>query len=346
MKHRYKPRSRSRYESLGLGDIQLQSGGRLSGARLTFLTAGSLNAARDNAIVMPTYYTGNHFSYMSMIGAGLPLDPRRYFIIVPNMFGNGFSSSPSNCRRQQAREFPRVTIYDNVMQQAELVFGHLRVAEIALVCGWSLGGMQAYQWATLFPQQVRRLLAFGSAARTSPYNFVFLDGLKATLNADRGYRLANGRRRAPARGLRAFGRVYAGWAYSHAFFRDKLYRALGHRNLEALLKSWEDDHLAFYAGDLLAMLDSWQCADISANDRFGGNFRRALRAIRARTTLVACSTDRYFPPVDNRHEADLIPRCTLHELASPFGHCAFSPGKVPSAMRFLHGRLRDLLRAQ
>src|SRR5215469_14453966 len=63
MKHRYKSRSRSRYDSLTLGDIRLQSGERLTAARLTFLTVGSLNAARDNAVVLPTYYTGHHSSY-------------------------------------------------------------------------------------------------------------------------------------------------------------------------------------------------------------------------------------------------------------------------------------------
>jgi homoserine O-acetyltransferase/O-succinyltransferase len=126
---------------LPLGDIRLESGAVLADARLGYLTLGSLTAARDNAIVMPTYYTGTHSSYRPIIGSGHALDPSRYFIIVPNMFGNGVSSSPSNHGSPPlGRRFPRTTVRDNVIQQARLVFEHLQVAEVTLAFGcWRSG---------------------------------------------------------------------------------------------------------------------------------------------------------------------------------------------------------------
>src|SRR5580700_9258910 len=126
-------------QRLALGDIELQSGETLADAQLVYVTLGVLNEARDNAVVLPTYYTGQHWNYLTLIGAGRALDPDRYFIVIPNMFGNGLSSSPSTTRTLRSRvPFPRVSLYDNVVQQARLVFEHLRIAELALVCGWSM----------------------------------------------------------------------------------------------------------------------------------------------------------------------------------------------------------------
>jgi homoserine O-acetyltransferase len=328
---------------LPLGDIRLQSGETLAGAQLVYIALGELNEARDNAIVLPTYYTGQDSSYLKMIGPQWAIDPSRYFIIIPNMLGNGLSSSPSNDPQARAGQpYPRVTLYDNVVQQARLVFEHLKVRQVELVCGWSMGGMQAYQWAALHPETVRRLLPYCSAARTSAYNAVFLAGLAATLQADP--RWQEGRcLEQPVKGLKAFARVYAGWAYSHSFYRDELYRTLGYPTQEALLQGWEEDHLAIDANDLMAMLSTWQHADIAANEIFAGDFERALRAIQARTILLPCSTDRYFPPADNELEARLIRSCELRILDSPYGHCALSPGRVPAAMAFLDQVIRELL---
>jgi homoserine O-acetyltransferase len=331
------------HQTFELGDIRLQSGEILPRAALAYITLGTLNEAGDNAIVMPTYYTGRHFNYTSIIGPGWALDPERYYIVIPNMFGNGLSTSPSN-RRAGATNgaFPRISLYDNVLQQGRLVFEHLRVSRVALACGWSVGGMQAYQWATVFPSQVKRLLPFCAAARTSNYNAVFLDALKATMQADSNWQDDHcvG---VPERGLRAFARVYVGWAYSEAFFRDGLYQELGFPTIEALFEDWENDHLRFDARDLVSMLDTWRFANIGAIDKYGGNTELALKSIQARTLLVPCSTDRYFSVGDNQREARWIPNCEVRVLNSPFGHCALSPGKVARDLQFLNRCLEDLL---
>ena len=80
-----------------LGDFELQSGHALPDAFLGYATHGTLNEARDNVIVYPTWYTGRHDGVEPYIGPGRALDPERYFIVVPDMFTNGLSTSPSNC---------------------------------------------------------------------------------------------------------------------------------------------------------------------------------------------------------------------------------------------------------
>ena len=213
------------HEIFELGAVTLQSGDTLPDAKLAYKTYGSLNARGDNAIVMPTFFTGTHVRNEGYLRAVPALDPSRYFIVSIDMFGNGLSSSPSNTAPPfDGPRFPAVTLYDNVVCQNRLLTRALGVTRIALVLGWSMAGCQSYQWGAQYPDMVDAILPFCASARTSPHNKVFLEGVKAALTADNIF--AGGDYTAPPEaGLRAFGRVYAGWAYSQAFYRERLHRA-------------------------------------------------------------------------------------------------------------------------
>ena len=118
---------------------------------------------------MPTYYGGRHINNEAMIGAGRALDPARWFIIVPNMFGNGLSSSPSNTPLPFDRAgFPNVTLYDNVVCQHRLVTQKLEIDRLRLVVGFSMGAQQALHWGALYPEMVQAIAPFCGSARTSP----------------------------------------------------------------------------------------------------------------------------------------------------------------------------------
>ena len=327
-----------------LGETTLQCGVTLPGARLAYRTYGSLNASGDNVIVMPTFFTGTHARNKGYLRRVPALDPSRWFIVSINLFGNGLSSSPSNTAPPfDGPRFPAVTLFDNVACQHWLLTEALGVKRIALVLGWSMAGCQSYQWGAQFPEMVDAILPFCASARTSPHNQVFLEGVKAALMADEAF--AGGDYAAPPEaGLRAFGRVYAGWAYSQAFYRDRLHRELGFETWEELLLDWERDHLEWDANDLLAKLQTWQSGDISANERYRGDFGRALGAIRARAILVPCTTDLYFPPEDNVFEARHMQNAELRPYASAWGHCAATPSrKDGDFMRFLDRCVSELL---
>src|ERR1044071_9466450 len=77
--------SRADYEVFELGDVALQCGGRLPDAKLAYKTYGTLNAARDNAVLLPTFYAGQHPDVEVMMAPGRAIDPQKHFIVVPNM---------------------------------------------------------------------------------------------------------------------------------------------------------------------------------------------------------------------------------------------------------------------
>ena len=86
---------------------------------------GTLNTAKDNAILVPTWYSGtNKIMQEVYIGNGRALDPDKYFIIIVNQIGNGLSTSPHNTPTPAGMgNFPRVRIGDDVRAQHKFVTG-------------------------------------------------------------------------------------------------------------------------------------------------------------------------------------------------------------------------------
>ncbi|CAN5810323.1 alpha/beta fold hydrolase [soil metagenome] len=331
-------------EIFELGDVRLQLGQTLPNAWLSFKTHGALNADASNAILVPTFYGGRHADYEGMIGPGHALDPAAYFIVVVDMFCNGLSSAPSNTKAPfDGPRFPHITHWDNVQAQRRLMTEKFGVETLALATGFSMGGQQASHWAAIHPQLVRRLAPWCASARTTPHNWVFLEGVKAALLADPQF--AGGDYRAqPEAGIRAFARVWAGWGPSQAFYRQGLHRELGHATAADHMRDfWEANFLQFDANDLLGMLWTWQHSDISANALYEHDFERALQAIEARAIVLPGSTDLYFPVADNAFEVQHMRHAELRPIPSDWGHIAGAPGLHAPNVAFLDAALKELL---
>ena len=240
------------FETYDLGDFELQSGDKLEGAFIAYKTYGD---ASNPAIIYPTWFSGLIADNEWLIGEDKALNPKRYFIIVPALFGNGQSTSPSNTPRAPNRPFPNITMRDNVTAQHQLVTKGLGVTHARCVLGWSMGAGQTYQWLTQFPDFTDLGVPFCGSARTSLHNQVFLEGVKSALLAAKGTSSAGsctGERTAVDQyrtwtkderevGLKALGRVYAGWGFSQAFYREKVYeKVLGYKSLEHFMTDfWE-----------------------------------------------------------------------------------------------------------
>jgi len=219
----------------------------------------------------------------------------------------------------------------------------LKIKKIALVTGWSMAGCQSYQWAAQYPNMVKAILPFCASSKTSIHNHVFLEGVKAALIADKNWNKGNYKKQ-PTEGLKAFGRVYAGWAFSQNFYREKLYKKLGYKNSEELLKDWANDHAKNWdANNLLSKLKTWQLNDISKGSIYNNNYIKALKSIKAKTILMPCNQDLYFRVEDNEYENKFIPRSSLRPINSSFGHCAANPGNDKKFEKALDNNIRELL---
>ena len=332
------------YETFELGPLVLQRGLTLPKAHLAYKTYGRLAQDKANVILYPTSYAAHHTDIDWLIGPGRVLDPERYFIVIPNQLGNGLSSSPSNLAEPfGAGRNHMFTHWDNVHAQERLLREQFGVTNLALVYGWSMGGQQALHWGAIFPDRVARICAVCTSARTSPHNKVFLEGIRATLTADGAWRDGRFAER-PVRALRAFSRVYAGWAMSQAFYREKLWATVGFASLEDyLVRAWEGNFLRRAGEDLLSMIDTWYQSDISDNALYGGDLEAALGAITARSIVMPSTTDLYFTVADSEAETRLMPNAELRPIASIWGHRAGNPVQCPEDEAVLRRAVEDLL---
>lgn len=328
----------------GLENFALQCGAFLPQAQLVYQTYGELASDRSNVILYPTSYGAQHGDIDWLIRPDGILDPTCWFIVIPNMFGNGLSSSPSNCSAcKLAEQGFYFTHLDNVRAQEQLLRQVFGIERLVLVYGWSMGAQQAYHWGALYPEQVDRIAALCGTARTTDHNRVFLESLRAALTADPTW-TGVGFDGVPERGFRAFARIYASWAASQAFYREKLYDKLGYSSLEDyLLRGWEANYRKRDPHNLIAMIDTWLHCDVSDNPTYQGDYQKALASIQAKTLVMPATTDLYFTPEDCQAEAALIPNAQYRPIPSIWGHRAGNPYQNPADEAFIRSAVGELL---
>ena len=280
--------------------MTLQGGATLRGAQLAYKTFGELNADKSNAIVYPTWYSGFHWDNEWLIGEGMALDPAEYFIIVPNMLGNGLSTSPSNTPPPYDRaRFPHVTFYDQVEAQHRLVTEQFGIETLRaghrLVDGrradLPVGGQLPGHGAAGLPvlrlvEDQRAQLRLPRGRQGGAHRRRRVQGGLVRRAADQG----PARRGARLRRLGLLAGVLLGPGLQARW-------ALAAARLELAFSSLEDFLVGFWEGhfldpratpnDLLAMLWTWQYGDIGQTPGFDGDHVEALQSIKAQADRAA-----------------------------------------------------------
>ena len=133
----YTPEVHGHYDLFNVGDLALEEGGTIPDLHLAYCTHGELNAAKDNAILVTTWYSGTQEIWNRVyIGPEHALNPEKYFIVVINQIGNGLSTSPHNAPDAiSMSKFPHVRIGDDVVAQERLLREKFGIEQLQLVTG-------------------------------------------------------------------------------------------------------------------------------------------------------------------------------------------------------------------
>ncbi|MGQ0793294.1 MAG: alpha/beta fold hydrolase [Deltaproteobacteria bacterium] len=312
------------FELYDIGNHTLEEGGTIRGCKLAHATFGALNAAKDNAIVVPTWYSGtSKIMEQVYIGANHALNPEKYFIIVINQIGNGLSSSPHNTPFPGGMgNFPHVRVGDDVRAQHKLVTEKYGISSLALVVGGSMGAQQTYEWAVRFPDMVKRAAPIAGTAQNTEHDFLYTQTLMDAITSDPGYR--NGFYSCNTEvhdGLRRHAKMWAVLGWSTEFFQQRRYADLGFSSMDDFLNSF----MFYYFGsmdpnNLLRMAWKWQRGDVARNT--GGDLKAALGRIKAKVFTMPIDEDMFFPPRDCEAEQKMIPNSEFHVIKSIDGHLA------------------------
>ena len=325
-----------------LGDFSLEGGQVLPNAKLRFATAGALNAAGDNAVLVPSWYSGTLENNTYLVDGETGLDPARYFVVFTEMFGSSHSSSPSNTPPPfDGPRFPAVTIRDNVRASHQLLTSHLGVKKLRAVIGFSMGAQQAFQWAVSYPRMVENIVPICGTAKTYPHGRIRLESAVSCFQADPNWN--GGDFRVPLdKGIDAWAKHWAAWVFSQEWWRLELYKKQGHRVPADVVRNFRRGLGALNANDLVLQARTWQQHDIGTTPGFEGNVEQALAAIEARVLYLPGETDLYFPMTDARYEAPFIRHLTFKPIPSLWGHAAGSADD-PQDRAFLLRSIRGFL---
>lgn len=331
------------HEYLDLGSFVLRSGFTLPGATLAYRTHGTLNAARDNAVLLPHMYSGTPSSLDMHIGEGLPLDPSTYFIIAPGQLGGGMSSSPSNTPSPFDRgQFPTVSTVDDVLAQHRLVTEHFGISRLHAVLGWSMGAQQTYEWAARFPDMVPRAAAFAGTAKTPVQNQIFIDLHLELLRSDPAFAGGFYADSADVRlGLTRHALAFSLMGFTPEWYRGEHWRCMGYASVDDFRQAFIRGYFApMDPNNLISQASKWWRADISPHGH--GSVRKALEKIPTHFFVVPFGGDQFFPVEDCEIDAGHLPHGELRVIDTPAGHFAMF-GLLDDDTRRIHEVMAEML---
>lgn len=191
---------------------------------------------------------------------------------------------------------------------------------------------------------MQRVQGLCGSSKTSEHNIVFLEGVKYAIMTDAAW-AEDLYEKQPVKGLRAVGRVYAGWGLSQAFYWQQLYKKspFDFGSLEDFLVGfWEGFFLSKDANNLLAMAWTWQNGDVGQTPGFDGSQERALASIKAKAIVMPGEKDLYFPPEDEEYAVGHMSNAELRVIPGVWGHFA-GGGANPVDVKFIDDTLKELL---
>jgi homoserine O-acetyltransferase len=371
--------------------VRLDCGQDLQSVRVAYETYGALNPRRDNVILVchalsgdahaagisrtaPAEGTRDGFAaeerdgvaaralgwWDGMIGPGKAFDTDRFLVVSTNLLGGcrgttGPSSPDPATGKPYGTGFPVITVSDMVRAQRAFL-DELGIERLAAVAGGSLGGMQALEWATLFPDQVDAVVAIASTHALHPqglaWNAIARDAIMRDPAWQGGHYYGTGR--APDAGM-GLARMVGHMTYLSAeALRDKFGRRLQFGDdIRYTITEPEfeiESYLDHQAGSFVKRFDANTYLYTSraltyfdlARQHGGGSLARALQDVSARALLIAFSSDWLYPPAASRDIEEALlalgKPVECHVIEAPYGHDCFlleEAQQTPYIRRFL-----------
>ena len=290
-----------------LGTCPLESGERIEGCRVGYRTFGKLDAARSNAILFPTYFTGTTGDIAGVVPNKL-VDTGRFYLILVDALGDGVSSSPSNSKTQPRLRFPKFTTGDMVESQTR-VLDSLGIQTLHAVMGISMGGMQAFAWGMRHPERVARVVSIVGTPQLTSQDLLLWSAELHALDSDVAYK--NGEYEGRPQ-LRTVNDLHALMLSTPAYRAQQTSREAFPAWMAEVEKS-----TAFDWNDWHRQLEAMLAHDLFAP--FGGSVTEAGNAWKPRALVIVAEQDHMVSPLPSKAFAAAT-KAELVVLEGPCGH--------------------------
>jgi homoserine O-acetyltransferase len=330
------------HQRYAMGDLKLESGEVIKDFSISYVTHGTLNAQKSNAILMVTALSGNHHRLDFLIGPGKALDPSKYFIVCTDAISNGLTTSPSTSTAQPRMQFPRFRIRDMVTSQHRLLKDKLGIDRVVAVVGPSMGGMQALQWGVSHPDFMHGLVALVPLARTPAWSVLLVEATRKAIMLDPAWNNGN-YTSVPVNGVRLW-REILGFGAART---PEMYRYQFANPLDVLpwLKTQEDAVLnIFDANDYIYQTWAYESHDLGTTPGMNGDLPKALRSIKAKTLIMTGVKDLLNPEWEPLEAARYIRdvRTVTINPESVTGHAA-AGGSLPADVEQINAEVGKFL---
>lgn len=174
-----------------LGSCTLASEQTIQDCRVGYRTFGKLNAAKDNAVIMPSWLNGRSEDLVGLFGATPSekrlVDTSKFFGIAFDAFGDGVSSSPSNSKQQPGPSFPVFTMEDMARAQYRVLTEKMGITHLHAAIGLSMGGHQVFAWVTLYPKFVDLAVPIVGSPQATSFDLLSKQIVIDAINSDPAY---------------------------------------------------------------------------------------------------------------------------------------------------------------
>lgn len=303
-----------------LGEFTFEGGGSIKNLRMSYVTHGKLNANKSNAILAMHGFGLNHHQYDHFIGPGLALDTNKYFIICTDELGNtstNFEHSSSPTNTGLGMKFPAYNLRDKVHAEHRLVTQVLGINRLLAVTGISSGAMHSIQFAVSYPDFMAGIFPLVGGSLFTTQGMFFGPLMASVIQSCPGWNDGNYTTnpvQCAANGLS----ILIPYFYSRDWWElyvDTPEAYTRWRN------AWGDYYLDIQdARDLLYRLMAFGRGWVGDTPGFGGDFKAAVRSIKAKTLFIASPIDQFFPPEKIETEAKLIPDAKIIWIESVAAH--------------------------
>lgn len=316
------------HQQYRVGDFRLESGEVIKDFAISYVTHGTLNAKKSNAVLMVTALSGNHHRIDFLIGPGRALDPTKYFIVATDAIGNGLTTSPSNSVAQPRMKFPRFTIRDMVQSQHLLLTRHLGIDHVVAVVGPSMGGMQALQWGVSHPAFMDSLVSVVPLGRTPAWTTAVLEVSRRMIMSDPDWQ-GGDYASPPERGMRLWA-AYLGSLIVQSRPAVKT-QFPDNQAAVAWVRSLEDGWRRFDPNNWIYQTWAYDAHNLGTTPGMNGDYYKALRSIKAKTLIMAAQEDLLNPEEEAREAARYILDARYLPINPPavLGHRAAGGASAP-----------------